>query len=342
MANPFPTQLDRSVLGDHPALPPEMPQGLFRHADGLIRDVADSHYLPFETIAANVVSRVSALIAGRQTVDLNGRWATPRPLTIVQIGVVDEGRAGIEAVTGGVPAGTVAGASVIALADYRRTLAKPDSGGAQSLVFLGRRMPPTLDIPDGRAAELADMFGRIASLPTRRMPLDADARTTFSAWLEQRAAQPAENAVADERMAALPMSAIKLAVAMEILWWAAESGTQPPTEISEDAVLVAIGLIEGFFVPHLRHILREHGMCGRDSGAKTLAHWLISSRVTSFNKRAVRREAGLPGLGDAKAMDAAVEELVAAGWLRHSRRAGPGKQPGNFDVNPALAGETLP
>ncbi|MDE2301385.1 MAG: hypothetical protein KGK11_02385 [Sphingomonadales bacterium] len=67
-------------------------------------------------------------------------------------------------------------------------------------------------------------------------------------------------------------------------------------------------------------------------------------RLRGFNKRALKRsphKSALPMLREAKAMDAALEVLTDAAWIRHiGTRDGdnPGRGGGDYSVNPAVHG----
>jgi len=336
-----PSTPDMSVLDD--AMPPTMHTAVFRDAVHVISATAGHRCLPFESVACAVLASVSTLATATQTIDLPGRWAAPRPFGVMQVGFVHDGLDAISSVVNRMPCGSPhVHATAKTLDEFRRLMSKQEAGGrGQPLVFVGTGSKLTLDVPADRSDQLTAIMAKVAALPEGRFRLGSEARELFETWLADRAAAPATDPVT-EHLAALPFAAIHLVLALELLWWAAGTETEPPTELSKDAVLAGIGLIEAFFIPHLTHLLRESGLSGRDSGTRTLARWLLANRPESINVRKLGRSGALSRLRDAKTLDPAVEELVAAGWLAKIPRSGCGRPGSDYLVNPAVFEEVAP
>ena len=326
---------DMAVLDD--ALPPTMHTAVFRDAAHVISATAGHRCLPFESVACAVLASVSSLATATQTIDLPGRWAAPRPFAVMQVGFTHDGLDAISSVVNRMPCGSPhVHATAKTLDEFRRLMSKQEAGGrGQPLAFAGTKSKDTLDVPADRSDQLAVIMAKVAALPEGRFRLGDEARELFEFWLTDRAAAPATNPVT-EHLAALPYAGIHLVLALELLWWAAGTETEPPTELSKDAVLAGICLLEAFFVPHLTHLLRESGLSGRDSATRTLARWLLANRPESINVRILGRSRDLSCLRAAKTLDPAVEELVAAGWLAKIPHSGPGHPRSDYLVNPAV------
>ena len=78
--------------------------------------------------------------------------------------------------------------------------------------------------------------------------------------------------------------------------------------------------------------------------AAVLARYIRRARLTSINKRELRRsphKTPLSALREGDALDAAVEQLVDAGWLiaKETREGdNPGRKRSDYAVNPAVLG----
>ena len=70
--------------------------------------------------------------------------------------------------------------------------------------------------------------------------------------------------------------------------------------------------------------------------AMTIARWLLKERRECINARDLRRLAGFPGPKDATKLDAALEILVDARWLKQVPNDRPGRPRKDFEVNQAV------
>jgi hypothetical protein len=140
----------------------------------------------------------------------------------------------------------------------------------------------------------------------------------------------------------LPGLAVRLALALEHLWWIGDRpDAPPPATISEDAVLGAVGFLEAYAVPMAKRALGDATWPEAERDAAALGKWLLAQRPAPsvVNARALRHEAALQ-TRDAERYDAALAELEGAGWVRpQPKRTGGkgGRQSKDWAVNPALA-----
>jgi hypothetical protein len=131
--------------------------------------------------------------------------------------------------------------------------------------------------------------------------------------------------------------ALRLSAILEHLWWCAKGG-RPPETTSADAMLVAIALLDGYFIPMAERVFGAACIPVRERAAMVVARHLRRHKLASFNARKLRREIG-GVVREASAMEAACAVLVEAGLIRRqSSRSGAtsGRPAQNYEVNPLL------
>jgi hypothetical protein len=140
----------------------------------------------------------------------------------------------------------------------------------------------------------------------------------------------------------LPGFCVRLAVSIEHLAWCWDDrATPPPIEIEEWAVAAAADFLEQYAVPMARRVFGEAALPQRERDARTIGRWLVRQNPLpeTINARDLRRMADGPGIGDADRVNAALDELADAGWVRSAptRAGGYGRQRLDWAVNPGLA-----
>jgi hypothetical protein len=119
-------------------------------------------------------------------------------------------------------------------------------------------------------------------------------------------------------------------------------GVPPPAVIDADAVARACGFLVEYAVPMARRVFGEAALPEAERDARRLARWLLrqSPLPEVVNAKALRRQQDGPGIATAGRMDAALEELAAAGWCQRAP-AREGDQAGrtrkDWGVNRVLA-----
>ena len=101
----------------------------------------------------------------------------------------------------------------------------------------------------------------------------------------------------------------------------------------------SIALIEQWVRPTLARVLADAALPQVHRDAMIVARWLLKSkpRPTVINARELRRQAGFPGPKDVKLLDASLEFLAEARWLKQeTKQDGPGRRRKDFDVNPRI------
>ena len=174
------------------------------------------------------------------------------------------------------------------------------------------------------------------------LPIDADVLDSFQEWRRQHhdASQAASGLMASA-LGKMPGQALRLALVLELIWWAASPGTaQAPEQVSARALGTALDLIEGYFKPMLTRVLGEAAQPLADRNAAVLARAILSrSKLVYANAREIQRDWRLPGLREAGPVKAAISALEEAGWLKATggrEGATPGRQRADFAVNPLV------
>jgi putative DNA primase/helicase len=138
----------------------------------------------------------------------------------------------------------------------------------------------------------------------------------------------------------MPGQALRIALVLELMWWAAgPEGTAEPEQISGAALGAALDLIETYFKPMLTRVLGEAALPLVDRHAAVLARAILNRRAERINARQVRRDWRLPGLREAPAVAAAIGALEEAGWLiaAGAREGGSaGRQRSDYVVDPRV------
>jgi putative DNA primase/helicase len=165
----------------------------------------------------------------------------------------------------------------------------------------------------------------------------------FQEWREQHhAASQSTSGLMASSLGKMPGQALRLALVLELLWWAAgPEGAPEPHQVSARALGAALDLIESYFKPMLTRVLGEAALPKVDRHATVLARAILSGRAERINAKEVRRVWRLPGLREGPALAAAIRALEEAGWLIPvgGRQGGTsGRQRSDYVVDPRVHG----
>jgi hypothetical protein len=206
--------------------------------------------------------------------------------------------------------------------------------------------------PQGRLdmAHLKAAFRRLRSLgfievePGKpqpvTLPMENVAAEEFDAWRNHHYndSQHVAGLVASA-YGKMPGLAVRLALVLEHLWWAAEpDGTPEPTLVSRRALGAALDMIQSYIKSMLLRVAGEAALPERDRDAALLGRAILQRRPEVINARAVRREWRLSGLREQTRVDAAISALVEARWLVPVLVPGddPARRRRDFKVDPRV------
>lgn len=176
----------------------------------------------------------------------------------------------------------------------------------------------------------------------RPLSLLPDAANLLHAWRVEVAAMEEDVAgLLLSWLGKLPGVAVRISLVIELLAWAAKpDGTPEPVSISERSVRAAVVFLRGFAIPMARRTFGAAALPQPERDAHRLARWMVRQNPLpeTVNARELRRMAHGPAISDAKRMEAALQELEAAGWVRAApdRAHGYGRQRKDYAVNPHL------
>jgi hypothetical protein len=135
-------------------------------------------------------------------------------------------------------------------------------------------------------------------------------------------------------------TALRLALIIEYLWWAAQADAPEPVEISSRAYQAATSFIEDYATPMMLRTLNIASSPPEDREALALIRVLQRDRLSHFNARDLRRSGRALGLlTEPKVLPRACDGLEEAGLIRRlNLRAGdtPGRARADYEVNPVL------
>ena len=180
-------------------------------------------------------------------------------------------------------------------------------------------------------------------LQPRTLPVEPGALDVFQEWREQNytACQSASGMMASS-LGKMPGQALRLALVLELLWWAAgPEGIAEPDQVSAAALGAALALVETYVKPMLARVLGEAALPQIDRHAAVLGRAILSRRAGRINARQVRRDWRLPGLREGPAVAAAINALEEAGWLipAAARDGGSaGRQRSDYEVDSRVHG----
>jgi hypothetical protein len=171
------------------------------------------------------------------------------------------------------------------------------------------------------------------------VPLSEAAAAQFEAYVvEIKMRAKSVSGLLNGALGKVPGHVLRLALVLEYLSWSEAPFRTEPAKIGETAMLSAIGLVDGYFLPMARRVFGEAAIPEQDRRAMVLARWIGETRPARFNARDTRRSIG-GLLRDPKHMEQACEALVQAGWIRPAGvRSGSraGRTSSDYEVNPAL------
>ena len=196
-------------------------------------------------------------------------------------------------------------------------------------------------------------FKRLAGLgyvpgDSHVLALDKEAANAFEHWWtgEHSRDIAAASGVLAEAYSKMSGGALRIALALEYIWWATSSGeASEPKVVTNKALAYALILIDEWAKPMAARALAEASIPRAQLHAMVLARWIRANKVENFNARTALRmhRSVLPGIRETRDMDEACAALVEAGWIRPAgTRQGEtkGRRSKDFEVNPALRGKS--
>jgi len=165
--------------------------------------------------------------------------------------------------------------------------------------------------------------------------------TAFAIQMDER--QDTANGLMMGTISKARGQAVRLALVLTYLDWAAEGGPEP-TEVSEVLVVSAANMLADYFMPMARRVFKEAALPEAERDAATIAHWLKKHpEKQKVNASAMERgkEDGFFGLRNRQQIDAALSVLTDHKILMTPKAEGKAGRPRvDFYVNPRFREDT--
>ncbi len=176
---------------------------------------------------------------------------------------------------------------------------------------------------------------------TVTIPLDARAADIFEEWIADNDADVQQAAGLYASWAGKARGLVlRLALTLEYLTWADSAGREPSC-VSVVCLTNALTLVEDYLKPHARRVFGDAALPPVEKDAAALSRFILKGGLQRINAREVQRNPKLPTLGNKQDVEAAVEALMEAGWLREAfnrNGEGQGRPKKDYLVNPAVHG----
>lgn len=115
---------------------------------------------------------------------------------------------------------------------------------------------------------------------------------------------------------------LRLALLLELLWWT-DSEYLEPTEVSLEAIQMAIELYDTYLTPMCERVYNMYYSPTQNIEARALARWIIENKPQSFILRDVYNNGNIANLRRKEQAEKAANKLIALNWLsRTSSRKG--------------------
>ncbi len=199
-------------------------------------------------------------------------------------------------------------------------------------------------------ADIIPILRRLDGLPFARdkhdrpvridVPLSREAFERFSQWRETTMAVGREaSGLHASWWGKSYGKVLRIALVLELLFWAERPVGDEPAEVTLDTVELAIELFDDWLLPQANRVFRLATPKPEDAATQLLAKWILKRRPQRFNASSLRRDPDptAPSMSGQQ-MDRACKELLDAGWIRPARRrtGRAGRPPKDFYVHPLI------
>jgi hypothetical protein len=211
--------------------------------------------------------------------------------------------------------------------------------------------------------QLQEALSRLIKLPAgegthlepKLLDLSPEARTVFEEFREYQHERRARLEGRERQWCAKgPTHVLRLAGTLAHLDWSMRGGGDPgyafkddpqfqallrnaeePSEIDGACMRRAVDLWHDYFWPHAQACLRQMGLSEQNRLERRVLRWLKIEKRAEVSREEVRRDA-LARKFEAERVQAILDRLVVAGWLRERERATGGRPARWWEVNPLL------
>lgn len=168
--------------------------------------------------------------------------------------------------------------------------------------------------------------------------LSDEAANKFQKWREEHFANEQDTyGPLKSSQGKAPGHVLRLALLLELTWWAISNQTEEPLIVNTKAISASICFINSYFKPMAERVFSDASVTEEELNTSTLAKYIVKKKLKMINLRQVRREAHLQGLSKAEKMQKAADNLVESNWLFEPEYSPvPGRPRGDYVVNPRI------
>jgi hypothetical protein len=235
----------------------------------------------------------------------------------------------------------------------RETLAGADDGLTARLIYVWPDPVPISSLIDRGDAEAARRRNSLvtAARVLRALPMGADDRGSpapralrldFNAlelFDEMRRAAMQKSRASHGLSAGWygknPGRILRLACVYELLAWSLRNDVVEPLTVSPESLARAGGCLD-YAGGMLDRVTAGLALTQAEGDAAVIARHLLATRPARFNARAFYQTAGFAWARNTKRLNAALEVLNAAGWIRRPEGGARGRPSSDWDVSPKL------
>ncbi len=211
---------------------------------------------------------------------------------------------------------------------------------ARFLVSWPDKVPPRRPNVAVNEAPYREALQRLMTLPMETdvqgnleptvVPLAPDAADTLQAYREDNArTEDTLSGLALSHAGKAPGMALRLALVLEYLWWAAEPDRDlEPSEVGLRAMQAGCAMFDGYFLPTAIRAYGDAALPKNERGAAAIARRIARDGLSKVNARLIRRDWRLPGLTDVDDVKEALRVLEEGNWLKPDMAARKGSSPG--------------
>ena len=206
-------------------------------------------------------------------------------------------------------------------------------------------IPQNITLPENVLAafknldSLLDPYADNAEKQKKCLPLSIEAQQLFNTWyLAHLNKSQQEESILKYFLGKGQGYVLRLALLLELLWWA-DSEYPEPTEVSFEAIQMAIELYDTYLTPMCERVYNMYYSPSQNIEARALAKWIVENKPQSFILRDVYNNGNVANLRRKEQAEKAANRLIDLNWLScKSSRAGntAGRSRKTYYVNPEV------
>ena len=206
-------------------------------------------------------------------------------------------------------------------------------------------IPQNIALPENVLAafkeldSLLDPYADNAETQKKCLPLSIEAQQLFNTWyLAHLNKSQQEESILKYFLGKGQGYVLRLALLLELLWWASTKYDEP-TEVSLEAIQMAIELYDTYLTPMCERVYNMYYSPSQNIEARALARWIIANKPSDFTLRDVYNNGNVKHLRFKEPTEKAANKLIALNWLsRESSRKGntAGRKRNTYYVNPEV------